>query len=83
MRTPFTISTIMNIASISKTVTGACIIKAEELGKATLDEDINQYFPFKIVHPYFRHEKITLRMLATHTSGLADRYPFYTDKTHL
>ncbi|PWS33888.1 serine hydrolase [Pedobacter paludis] len=79
---PFTPETIMNIASISKVVTGACLMKAVELGKLSLDEDINNYLPFKIVNPYFAGEKITLRMLATHTSGLADRYPFYTDSTY-
>jgi CubicO group peptidase (beta-lactamase class C family) len=81
-KTPFTSSTIMNIASISKTFTGVCIMKAVEEGKVSLDEDINQYLPFKIINPNFPDEKITLRHLATHTSGLADRYPFYTDSTY-
>ena len=79
---PFTPSTIMNIASISKTFTGICIMKAVEDGKVSLDEDINTYLPFKVINPNFPNEKITLRHLATHTSGLADRYPFYTDSTY-
>jgi len=79
---PFTTSTIMNIASISKTFTGVCIMKAVEEGKVSLDEDINHYLPFKIINPNFPDEKITLRHLATHTSGLTDRYPFYTDSTY-
>jgi CubicO group peptidase (beta-lactamase class C family) len=79
---PFTPSTIMNIASISKTFTGICIMKAVEEGKVSLDEDINTYLPFKVINPNFPNEKITLRHLATHTSGLADRYPFYTDSTY-
>lgn len=79
---PFTPQTIMNIASISKVITGACLMKAVEQGKLDLDTDINVYLPFKIVNPYFPHDKITLRMLATHTSSLADRYPFYTDSTY-
>ena len=79
---PFTPSTIMNIASITKTFTGVCIMKAVEEGKVSLDEDINTYLPFKIVNPDFPTEKITLRQLATHTSTLADRYPFYTDSTY-
>lgn len=81
-KVPFTPSTVMNIASVSKTITGACIMKAVELGKVSLDADINAYLPFKIVNPYFPDEKITLRNLATHTSGLADRYPFYTDSLY-
>lgn len=79
---PFSPTTIMNIASISKTFTGFCIMKAVEEGKVDLDEDINHYLPFKIINPNFPDEKITLRHLATHTSGLADRYPFYTDSTY-
>ena len=74
---PFTPNTIMNIASISKTFTGVCMMKLVEERKLSLDEDINAYLPFKIVNPNFPGEKITLRHIATHTSGLADRYPFY------
>lgn len=80
-KVPFTTSTVMNIASISKTFTGACIMKAVEEGKVSLDEDINNYLPFKIINPNFPSEKITLRHLATHTSGLKDRYPLYPDST--
>jgi len=79
---PFTPSTIMNIASISKTFTGVCLMKAVEDGKVYLDEDINTYLPFKVINPNYPKEKITLRHLATHTSGLADRYPFYTDSMY-
>ncbi|WP_082468483.1 serine hydrolase [Pedobacter sp. R20-19] len=78
---PFTTSTIMNIASVSKTITGACMMKAVEQGKLSLDEDINTYLPFKIHNPFFPKEKITLRNLATHTSGLNDRFSFYTSDT--
>jgi len=78
-KVPFTPNTIMNIASISKTFTGVCLMKAVEQGKLSLDEDINTYLPFKVINPYFPNEKITLRDLATHTSSLADRYPFYSD----
>ncbi len=81
-KTPFTPSTIMNIASISKTFTGVCIMKAVEEGKVSLDEDINKYLPFKVINPHFPNEKITLRHLATHTSGLVDRNPFYGDSLY-
>lgn len=81
-KTSFTPSTVMNIASISKTFTGVCIMKAVEEGKVSLDEDINNYLPFKVINPNFPSEKITLRHLATHTSGLTDRNPFYGDSTY-
>lgn len=73
----FTPSTIMNIASISKTFTGVCIMKAVEEGKVSLDEDINNYLPFKVINPNFPSEKITLRHLATHTSSITDRQAVY------
>jgi CubicO group peptidase (beta-lactamase class C family) len=78
---PFTPNTIMNIGSISKTFTGVCLMKAREEKKLSLDEDINRYLPFKVSNPFFPDEKITLRHIATHTSGIADRYPFY-DSTY-
>ena len=76
---PFTTDTIMNIGSIAKNFTGVCLMKAVEEKKLSLDEDINKYLPFKVINPYFPDEKITLRHLATHSSSLADRYPFYED----
>lgn len=79
---PFTPNTIMNIASISKTFTGVSIMQAVEDGLVSLDEDINTYLPFKVVNPYFPNEKITLRNLATHTSGLADDYDVYDKSYH-
>ncbi|KQC01315.1 hypothetical protein AQF98_10375 [Pedobacter sp. Hv1] len=79
---PFTANTIMNIASISKTFTGVCLMRAVEMGQVSLDEDINTYLPFKVINPNFPNEKITLRQLATHTSSLADRSPFYADSTY-
>ncbi|WP_082037945.1 serine hydrolase domain-containing protein [Flavihumibacter solisilvae] len=79
---PFTPTTIMNIGSISKTFTGACMMRAAEDKKLSLDEDINTYLPFKVTNPNFPDAKITLRNLATHTSGIADRDPFYSDSTY-
>ncbi len=81
-KTPFTINTIMNVASISKTFVGVSIMQAVEDGLVSLDEDINTYLPFKIVNPYFPNEKITLRNLATHTSSLADDYEVYNKSYH-
>ncbi len=82
-RKPFLTSTIMNTGSITKTFTGVCIMKLVEEGKLNLDEDINTYLPFKVINPDFPNDKITLRHLATHTSGLADRYPFYDDTVYV
>ncbi|WP_426284546.1 serine hydrolase domain-containing protein [Luteibacter sp. E-22] len=80
--TPFTPATVMNIGSISKTVTGTAMMLAVEEGKLSLDEDINTYLPFKVVNPYFPTVPITLRQLATHTSSISDRWPVYKNTYH-
>ena len=49
---PFTKDTIMNIGSISKTITGAALMLAVQEGKLSLDEDINKYLPFKVANPF-------------------------------
>jgi CubicO group peptidase (beta-lactamase class C family) len=81
-KVPFTPNTVMNIGSISKTFTGVGMMRAVEDKKVSLDEDINKYLPFKVINPYFPGEKITLRNLATHTSGITDRSPIYEGVYH-
>ena len=68
----YTEHTLQNIASISKTFIGVALLKAQELGKLTLDDPINNYLPFKVINPYFPDEPITIRQLATHTATLKD-----------
>ena len=79
---PFTPDTVMNIGSISKTFTGAALMRAVQEGKVSLDQDINSYLPFKVVNPNFPGEHITLRQLATHTSGITDRQDVYEATYH-
>lgn len=79
---PFTSNTIMNVGSISKTITGACLMKAVEEGKLSLDEDINKYLNFHVENPHFPGEKVTLRQLATHTSSIVDRSKVYEQAYH-
>lgn len=78
----FTPDTVMNIASISKTFTGAALMRAVQEGKVSLDEDINTYLPFKVINSHFPKERITLRQLATHTSGISDRPEVYEATYH-
>ena len=79
---PFTPDTVMNIGSISKTFTGVALMRAVQEGKLSLDEDINSYLPFKLLNPHTPNEKITLRHLATHTSGITDRWSVYQGTYH-
>ncbi|WP_202843096.1 serine hydrolase domain-containing protein [Luteimonas saliphila] len=80
--TPFTPETVMNIASISKTITGAAMMRAVEQGRLSLDADIGQAVPFPVRNPHRPGQPITLRHLATHTSGIADRWDVYSRGYH-
>lgn len=74
---PYTADTVQPIASVSKTLIGVALMKAVELGYFTLDTDVGQVLPFKVAHPAHPDRPITLRQLATHTSGITDREDVY------
>lgn len=68
----YTSNTTQNIASISKTLIGIALLKAQELGRLNLDEPINKYLPFKIVNPNHPETPILIKHLAYHTSSITD-----------
>lgn len=76
-RTPMSIDSVQNIASISKTVTATAAMQAWEAGLFNLDTDINEYLGYSIRNPHFPDIPITARQLLLHTSSLADG-PSYT-----
>ncbi|SDX64555.1 serine hydrolase domain-containing protein [Hymenobacter psychrophilus] len=80
-RRPYDSHTVQPIASVSKTLIGFALLKAQELGLLRLDDPINQYLPFPVVNPHFPDAPITLRHLATHTSGIRDN-DFYLSKNY-
>ena len=69
-RIPYTKATKQYIASISKTLIGVSLVKAEELALLSIDDPINKYLPFEVMNPKHPSVPITLRQLATHTSSL-------------
>jgi CubicO group peptidase (beta-lactamase class C family) len=75
-------STLQNIASISKTFIGLALLKAQELGHLDLDDPVNDHLPFTVIHPRYPDHPITLRHLATHTSGITDP-PEYDTKGYV
>ncbi|GAA4371613.1 serine hydrolase domain-containing protein [Hymenobacter koreensis] len=74
---PYTPQTIQNVGSVSKTVIGVALMKAVEQGLFTLDTPINQILPFRVENPHQPDKAITVRHLATHTSGIIDRPDVY------
>jgi CubicO group peptidase (beta-lactamase class C family) len=73
-KTLVTEDTMFNIASISKPIMGVSLLQLVDKNKLALDANINNYLPFKIDNPSISGEKITLRHLATHSSGINDYY---------
>lgn len=68
----YTENTLQHIASVSKTLIGIALMKANEMGKLTLDDPIQKYLPFEVLNPYHPNIPITIRHLATHSSGIND-----------
>jgi len=64
--------TIYRLASISKTITATALMQLWEQGKFGLDDDIGNYLGFKVRNPNYPDDKITFRMLLTHTSSILD-----------
>jgi CubicO group peptidase (beta-lactamase class C family) len=69
---PMTPNTVMNIASVTKTITGTAVMQMYEKGKLKLDAPVDSYLPFKVRNPAFPDRPITVRHLLTQTSSIAD-----------
>ena len=65
-------NTFFNIASVSKQFSAVALLKLAQEGKLSLDDSVKKYFPhFKA--NFF--DKITLRHLLSHSSGIPDARP--------
>lgn len=62
--------TVFHVASMSKQFTAAAIVLLAQRGKLSLDDDVREYIPEL---PDFG-QKITIRNLVHHTSGLRDQW---------
>lgn len=62
--------TVFHVASMSKQFTAASIVLLAQQGKLSLDDDVRKYIPEL---PDFG-QKITIRNLVHHTSGLRDQW---------
>lgn len=67
---PVSPDTMFHVASVSKQFTVFAILLLAEEGKLDFDDDVRQYIPEV---PDFGHT-ITLRHLASHTSGMRDQW---------
>ena len=77
------------IFSITKTYTAALLLKQKEKGLIDLSKPIAHYLPKTMADQIAGSERITVRMLASHTSGLVDHTTLpeflerqFTDPSH-
>ncbi len=80
---PYSLQTTQPIGSVSKLFIAAAILKAVEQGLLTLETPINDILPFAVGSPAFPNEKITMRHLVTHTSGIEDDEDTYRQNYYL
>ena len=66
---PITEDTIFQLASVSKTFTGAATLLVMRQGKLGLNDRITKYFP-----ELTAYEGVTIRHLLNHTSGIPDYF---------
>ncbi len=81
---PVTPNTRFSIQSMSKTFTAVAVLAAVRDGLLELDAPITRYIPDFTVHSLFEErpqDRITLRHLLTHTSGLAHEAPLGNNYT--
>ena len=59
--------------SLSKIVTATAIIQLHERGKLSIEDEVSEHLPFfEVQYPSESSEKITIRHLLNHSSGLPD-----------
>ncbi len=68
---------IFRIASISKSFAATSIMQLVEAKKIALDDDFSNLIGFKIRNPKFPEDKITLRMILSHTSSINDSEGYF------
>jgi D-alanyl-D-alanine carboxypeptidase len=69
-KTPWTMDTVSALGSVTKSFTAVVIMQLVQEGKLSLDDTINKWFPDQP-----NGDKITVRMLLSHTSGLGGFIP--------
>ncbi len=69
---PLSPEAVFEVASISKTITAYIALRRVEQGKLSPDEPVHHYLTKKWLSSSERADKITLRHLLSHSSGLGD-----------
>lgn len=67
----------VRIASISKLVTAIGVMRLVEAGRLDLDADVSGLLGWRLRHPAYPDQPITLRLLLSHRSSLTDAAGYY------
>ena len=71
-RIPMTCDTIMNVASVTKTLTGAVVARLVAAEALKLDDDVSDTMGVSVRNPHHPESPITLRHLLFHRSSIRD-----------
>ena len=77
---PATPDSLYRVASISKLVVTLGVLKLVEAGKLDLDADAGGYLGYALRNPHFPDTRITVRMMAAHTSSILDHGGYFFDE---
>ncbi len=69
---PMTIGSVLGIASISKLITATAIMQLYEQGLIDIYSPMNKYLPFKIQHPNYPSDELTIAQILNHTSSISN-----------
>lgn len=69
---PISDSTVFNISAATKTFSAVAIMKLQEKGLLSLDDSLSKFFP---EFPAKIFDKVTIRHILTHNTGLPDKRP--------
>ena len=67
--------TVLLIGSIQKVLVAISILQLYEKGEIDLNDDVSDYLPFTVRNPNFPNVSVTIFMLLSHRSGLAQMLP--------
>lgn len=62
----------VRMASVSKLVVALGVMRLVDAGTVDLDRDVSDYLGWRLRHPAFADQPITLRLLLSHRAGLTD-----------
>src|SRR5215470_7018653 len=71
---PITPQTLFRVGSITKPLTGTAIMRLVDAGILDLDTPLPQYLDWFTLSEDHAAERVTLRMLLSHTAGLPTKY---------